>query len=110
MGFRLFHVDGGHFTEATLHDLNVAACSLVPGGVVLVDDLHNLNWPGVQEGLHRYLLAQNQPRRLEPFLYTGRLFLTDPDYAGRYRELLKQQEPMLIRRAFYDIELLVSNE
>merc|ERR1712216_435599 len=48
-GYKLFHVDGGHYAEAALNDINIAACALVPGGVLLVDDLHNLRWPGVQE-------------------------------------------------------------
>lgn len=110
MGFRLFHVDGGHFTEATLHDLNIAACSLVPGGVVLVDDLHNLRWPGVQEGFHRFMLSEPRVRRLEPFLYTGRLFLTTPGYAEAYRQQLRRAQPGLKSRRLYDQELLAAHQ
>lgn len=109
MGFRLFHVDGGHFAEATLHDLNIAACSLVPGGVVLVDDLHNLRWPGVQEGFHRYMLAKPAIRKLEPFLFTGRLFLTTPGYAETYRRALRAAQPGLKSRTLYGVELLVAH-
>lgn len=104
--FRLFHVDGGHYAEAALHDLNSAACSLVPGGVVLVDDLHNMGWPGVQEGFHRYMQGQASARRLEPFLYTGRLFLTTPGYAGAYRRAILRMHPSLTSVELYGTTVL----
>merc|ERR1712107_907052 len=107
-GYRMFHVDGGHYVEASLHDLNIAACSIVPGGVVLVDDLHNLRWPGVQEGLHRYMLAAPPPRRLEPFLYTGRLFLTTPGYAEAYRQAIRRSQPLVKTRKFYGVDLVTA--
>ncbi|CAE8637228.1 unnamed protein product, partial [Polarella glacialis] len=109
-GFRLFHVDGAHYAEATLSDLNIAACSLVPGGIVLVDDMHNLRWPGVQEGFHRFMNAKPQVRQLEPFLFTGRLFLTTPGYAEAYRQAFRQAMPALRSRPFYGVELLTSQE
>jgi hypothetical protein len=54
---RLFSVDGCHTAQHTLNDLYVATESLVPGGVVLLDDFFAPGWPGVQEGVHRFLLA-----------------------------------------------------
>ena len=33
-----------------MHDLALAACTLARGGLMLIDDLHNPAWPGVQEG------------------------------------------------------------
>lgn len=106
--FRLFHVDGGHYAEAALHDLNSAACALVPGGVVLVDDLHNMGWPGVQEGFHRYMLHEPAPRRLVPFLYTGRLFLTTPGYASRYRRTILRMHPQLRSVTLYETEMIAA--
>eukprot|EP00971_Amphidinium_carterae_P246214 4889955-Amphidinium_carterae.1 len=47
--FRLFHIDGAHYLEAALHDITTVACSMVQGGVVLIDDVHNFGWPGVQD-------------------------------------------------------------
>eukprot|EP00928_Gymnodinium_smaydae_P042602 TRINITY_DN28659_c0_g1_i1.p1 TRINITY_DN28659_c0_g1~~TRINITY_DN28659_c0_g1_i1.p1 ORF type:complete len:324 (+),score=62.14 TRINITY_DN28659_c0_g1_i1:126-1097(+) len=107
-GYRMFHVDGGHYLEAALSDLSMAACALVPGGVVLVDDLHNLRWPGVQEAFHRYMLAEPPPRRLEPFLYTGRLFLTTPGYASAYRSEIRRMKPEVKSKQMYGSELLTT--
>lgn len=104
--FRLFHVDGGHYAEAALHDLNNAACTLVPGGVILVDDLHNMGWPGVQEGFHRYMQEEPPARRLVPFLYTGRLFLTTPGYASAYRQAILRLHPQLQTAPLYGTHVL----
>jgi len=104
--YRLFHVDGGHYVEAALHDLNSAACVLVPGGVVLVDDLHNMGWPGVQEGFHRYMQEEPQARRLEPFLYTGRLFLTTLGYAEAFRRAILRVHADLQSVELYGVAVL----
>mmetsp|Transcript_80912 Transcript_80912/g.182559 ORF Transcript_80912/g.182559 Transcript_80912/m.182559 type:complete len:328 (+) Transcript_80912:49-1032(+) len=104
--FRLFHVDGGHYAEAAFHDINSAACSLVPGGVLLVDDLHNMGWPGVQEGFHRYMASERPKRQLVPFLYTGRLFLTTPGYAEAYRRGILRAYPRFETQTLYDTEVI----
>lgn len=109
VGYRLFHVDGGHYAEAAFHDINVAACALVPGGIILVDDLHNLRWPGVQEGFHRYMLSNKTVRKLEPFLYTGRLFLTTLGYANVYRRALVKAHPRLKVLDMYGVEVLAAH-
>jgi hypothetical protein len=36
--FRLLSVDGGHTLEVTLHDLQVASCALLDGGIAILDD------------------------------------------------------------------------
>jgi len=107
-GFRLFHVDGGHYAEAAFNDLNAAACALVPGGVVLVDDLHNFGFPGVQEGFHRYMLANPPPRRLVPFLYTGRLFLTTPGYASVYMHAIQRAHKGARQEELYGVKILTT--
>lgn len=38
-GLDLFHVDGDHYFEGCLHDMQLAAKALKPGGVMLVDDI-----------------------------------------------------------------------
>jgi hypothetical protein len=108
-GFRLFHVDGGHYLEAAFHDINIASCSLVPGGVLLVDDLHNLGYPGVQEAFHRFMLEDPPARRLEPFLFTGRLFLTTPGYAEAYRRAIRRKHPGVHRSELYGVEVLLTH-
>jgi hypothetical protein len=48
--FSFCHVDGGHSRAETLHDLELSAALLVPGGLVALDDYFNPDYPGVCEG------------------------------------------------------------
>lgn len=57
-GIRLFSVDGSHTAEATHSDLRLAARCLAPGGAIVLDDIYNPEWPGVQEGFHRFAFEQ----------------------------------------------------
>eukprot|EP00928_Gymnodinium_smaydae_P049469 TRINITY_DN33200_c0_g1_i1.p1 TRINITY_DN33200_c0_g1~~TRINITY_DN33200_c0_g1_i1.p1 ORF type:complete len:343 (-),score=81.75 TRINITY_DN33200_c0_g1_i1:99-1127(-) len=93
--FRIFHVDGGHFLEAALHDLRVAACTLAPGGVIMLDDLNTGIFPGVQEAFHRFMILDRPRLRpdLVPFLHIGRLYLADRPYADLYRERIRDNLP-----------------
>ena len=59
--FRIFSVDGSHTAEATRVDLANAAACMVPGGVIILDDVFNPDWPGVAEGLHAYMAEPSQP-------------------------------------------------
>jgi hypothetical protein len=52
---RLFSIDGSHTTAHTCSDLMIAAEALATGGVIILDDLYNPYWPGVQEGFHRFM-------------------------------------------------------
>ena len=47
---RLLSVDGGHYEEAVASDLRLAQACLVGGGVAIVDDFFNHDWPGVAAG------------------------------------------------------------
>jgi len=54
-GYRFFHIDGGHNPEEALADLKLAANSLCEQGVIALDDPFRAEWPGVTEGLIRFL-------------------------------------------------------
>lgn len=63
--YSLFSVDGCHTALHTCNDLLVAERLTSPSGVVIVDDISNMSWMGVFEGVCRYL---NSPApRLAPF-------------------------------------------
>ena len=49
----MLSVDSGHSLETTLHDVNMAACTVRDGGIVIVDDWFNQEWTGVQEATTR---------------------------------------------------------
>lgn len=55
--FRFISIDGGHTTEHTLNDLGLVVNWLHSCGVVFVDDIFNYHWPGVIEGVIRFLLT-----------------------------------------------------
>jgi Methyltransferase domain len=57
---RIFSVDGSHTAEHTINDLEFATSMLVPGGVVVLDDFYNQDWPGVQEGFYRFMCRHGQ--------------------------------------------------
>jgi hypothetical protein len=60
-GIRLMSVDGSHTEAAAFSDLRLAAAALVDGGVCLLDDALNPDWPGVASGLARHVSAGTEP-------------------------------------------------
>jgi len=79
--FRFFSVDGAHSLEFTLHDLQVAGCSLMEGGIISVDDITNMDWPGVLQAV----TFNSQCEQLAPFLmYHNKLLMTTISHYERY--------------------------
>ncbi|CAO3457448.1 predicted protein [Azospirillum argentinense] len=84
---RLFSIDGGHTADITRHDLGVADDSLGDGGVIVLDDYFNPEFPAVSEGMCRFMA--DRPGALAPFaIGDNKLLLTRPDWAERYRAML----------------------
>lgn len=80
---RLFSVDGGHDGPVVASDLRLAETVLVPGGIVVADDVFHQEWPGVMTGLIRYL---NEDPKLVPFaIGFNKVFLTTPEFVERYQ-------------------------
>ncbi len=89
---RLFSIDGGHTAEITRHDLGIADDSLGDGGVIVLDDYFNPEFPAVSEGMCRFMFER--PQALAPFaIGDNKLLLARPDWAGRYREMLVEAMP-----------------
>jgi hypothetical protein len=81
---RIFSIDGAHSWQHTVSDLALADDLVTSGGVVIVDDILNSGWPGVVNGVARYLLLSAN-RRLFPFMIgLNKLWFTTPDYHERY--------------------------
>jgi hypothetical protein len=82
--FRLFSIDGGHTARNADNDLALAAGTVADGGVVLLDDVFNEQWPGVVEGMFRF--AARNPSALMPFAIIGNkvCFTTSATWADRY--------------------------
>jgi hypothetical protein len=83
-GLRILSIDGAHSWFHTASDLGLADSLISSGGVVILDDILNGGWPGVMDGLARYLLLSPK-RRLFPFMIANnKVWLTTPDHHERY--------------------------
>jgi len=80
---RLISVDGGHTAETTAHDLAVADGSLAEGGIIVVDDVFNEQWPGVADGVHRHFSRRPS---LVPFaIGANKTYFCRPSHRDVYR-------------------------
>lgn len=87
---RLLSIDGGHLKNIVTHDLQTATECLTDGGVVLVDDYLNPEFPGVTEGTLEFLTDN---RQLRPFCVSRqKLYLTTKGYEETYARLLYEAE------------------
>jgi hypothetical protein len=88
--FRMFSIDGGHTAAVTHNDLRVAERTVVPGGLVAVDDLLNPHWLGVVTGLFDYWFSGGS--LVPAVLVPNKLLLTTSEQeARRYRDLMRER-------------------
>ena len=83
---RIFSVDGGHLYHHVAHDLPLALSALAPGGVIVVDDFCNAEWPDVTSATYDFVRAQ-EGKIVPAILTRNKLYLTAPDIATAYGEL-----------------------
>lgn len=82
---RIFSVDGGHLYHHVAHDLPLALSTLAPGGVIIVDDFCNSEWPEVTSATYDFVRAQDG--KIVPAILTrNKLYLAPPDIASAYGE------------------------
>jgi hypothetical protein len=97
---RFAHIDGGHYPDALVNDLVKTQQIMVPGGVVIVDDYIYPGFPGVNEGLFRFMSFAT-PRLVVPFAVgANKLFLTThshhADMLAHLRSVLPWQTPVKV--------------
>jgi hypothetical protein len=86
---RMFSVDGGHTVRHVLNDLALASGTLARDGIVIVDDYYNPDWPGVNEGVARFL---NNEVAFAPFGYgDNKLYLCRRDAHARWLAWYEQR-------------------
>lgn len=85
---RFFSVDGGHTAEATAADLANAEAALAKGGVLIVDDIFNEQWPGVMDGVMAHF---DRGSSLTPFAigFNKTYFTNSAEHADRYQAALR---------------------
>lgn len=104
---RLFSIDGGHTAELTLNDLSLVDRVLADGGVIILDDVFNKDWPGVVTGLAQFL---NGDAECRPFaISTNKVFLCRPAASRLYQEGLESlaRTHVLKRSSFFGEEVLI---
>lgn len=84
---RLFSVDGGHTAEITRNDLRIADRALADGGVIVLDDYLNPEFPAVSEGMCRHMI-EDRPDLAPIAIGDNKLLLCRPAWAERYRAML----------------------
>jgi hypothetical protein len=96
--FRLISIDGGHTAEITAHDLATAEGALAEGGVIILDDCFNEEWPGVSDGVHLYF---SEPRTIVPFgVGANKTFFCHVAFAEQYAGVLKKLDRKAARQDF----------
>jgi len=98
--FRMFSIDGSHQALQTELDAENALKSLSIGGIIMVDDFFNYSWPGVSNGISKFLI--NHPE-IKPF-YIGfnKMLLTHKEFADEYRNHIKIFYEPLREAVFFD--------
>jgi len=87
---RFFSVDGGHTSEAAMHDLFLAQKTITPYGVVSLDDILNPHWTGVITG---YVNYRDGGGTLVPFAHIpNKLLLCHRECVEFYKTLLLQRQ------------------
>jgi hypothetical protein len=82
---RIFSIDGGHLYHHVAHDLALAFSTLARGGVIIVDDFCNSEWPEVTSATYDFVRAQGG--EIAPAILTrNKLYLVAPDIASAYGE------------------------
>jgi hypothetical protein len=108
---RIFSIDGGHTAEETYGDLHLAKKALLPEGFILVDDYFDPVFPGVSEGINRFLLDHPDIRPVMHFFNkmmlvkgTGQYSYNDYLNSNSFRTFMQH------RRLDYSIQIFHGHE
>ena len=81
---RFVSVDGGHTAEITAHDLATAEAAIAEGGIIVVDDVFNEQWPGVGDGVRRYF--ERRPNLVPFAIGANKTYFCRPSHRDIYRD------------------------
>jgi hypothetical protein len=86
---RFVSIDGGHTVEHAINDLKLSEGIVANEGVVILDDIFHIGWPGVTEGYIKYSMTHPV---LMPFaMGFNKLFLAKVSYVDFYRDLFAKK-------------------
>jgi hypothetical protein len=101
MPFRIFSIDGSHRAKETEQDLINGVQALAKGGIVIIDDFFNYSWPGVSNGVSKFLL--NNPDIKPFFIGFNKVLLAHKEFAEEYSNHLKKYFRPLREAIFFDV-------
>ena len=81
---RFVSVDGGHTAEITAHDLATAEAAIADGGIVVVDDVFNEQWPGVGDGVRHYF--ERRPNLVPFAIGANKTYFCRPSHRDIYHD------------------------
>ncbi len=87
-GVRLLHIDAGHEYHEVFHQLLLFAPFVKQGGVIIMDDYQDREFPGIEAAVLDFSEIL-KPRRFVPFFSGGnKMYLCDPAVASDYQRAL----------------------
>lgn len=101
--FRFVSIDGGHTGAIVVNDLRLAERTLLPGGIVALDDVLNHHWTGVLSGLAAYVQAGGT---LVPFALVPNKLLLATDAAAAIEGTALMQRHFPLARSKRGMEFL----
>lgn len=111
--FRFLHVDAGHEYHGVLHALLLFAPFVSAGGIIMMDDYQDREFPGVAAAT-RDFCTQAHARPLVPFVSgANKMYLTSPGWAPVYQHALLNhphlQNVMRLSRIRDDMVLIAAS-
>ena len=82
---RFVSVDGGHTAEITTHDLATAEAGIAEGGIIVVDDVFNEQWPGVGDGVRHYF--ERRPNLVPFAIGANKTYFCRPSHRDIYHDV-----------------------
>lgn len=90
-GARICHIDGGHFFEVVLNDLDLCQNIIGVGGVICIDDYFHSGFPEVQEAVHRYFWSSSVIKAVPFAAGNNKLFLIGSSYYRAMLDYIKEE-------------------
>ena len=86
---RFFSIDGGHWSEVVINDLNLAKEVICDRGVIALDDYLRPEWPEVAVGFHRWYF-ENDMRFSVFAIGFNKVYLCSPEFVEFYQRALRE--------------------
>lgn len=91
-GLRLLHIDAGHEYHEVLHQLTLFAPFVRNGGVIIMDDYQDREFPGIEAAVLDFC-ERDRPRRFVPFFAgANKMYLCERHWAAVYQRFLLGME------------------